>query len=81
MKNNSHIVRVVVMAVVMINSLFLMNGISLLPFTNEEISMAISSVALVISEVWNHYKNNSYTDEAKFADDFIRELKKQKKIK
>lgn len=75
MKKNNQIVRLVVMAIVMINSLFVMNGHNLIPFTDEEISMGISSAALVVSEIVNHYKNNDYSEEAKEGTEYMNELK------
>lgn len=74
----SQLVRVIVMFIVMINSILLMNGIDILPYTDEQINIAISSVALVFSEIWNHYKNNNYSEESIIADEYMHELKKRK---
>lgn len=77
----NQLVRVIVMFIVMINSILLMNGIDILPYTDEQINVAISSVALVVSEIINHYKNNDYSDEAKEGTEYMHELKEEKKIK
>lgn len=75
MNNNNTLVRLIVMIVVMINSAGTMYGYNLIPFTEDEISMGISAVALVISEIWNHYKNNNYSQHAKEAQDKLDEMK------
>ena len=72
-------VRLVILIVVFINTAGMILGYQLLPFENEEIATGISIVALALSEIWNHWKNNSYTDEAKEADIYMSELKEQRK--
>lgn len=72
---NSTFVRLIVMIAVGINSIATMYGHTLIPFTNEEISIGISAVALVGSEIWNHWKNNNYTKRAKEAQKHIDESK------
>lgn len=47
--------------------------------TEEEISKGISSAALVVSEIINHYKNNDYSDEAKQGTEYMNELKNKTK--
>ncbi|MBP1967962.1 SPP1 family holin [Virgibacillus natechei] len=78
MKKDNTIVRLIVMLLVGANSIGTMYGYSLIPFTDEEISMGISAVALVVSEVWNHFKNNNYSKEAKETQQVLDRKKKQK---
>lgn len=75
MNNNNTLVRLIVMILVGVNSIATMYGYTLIPFTDEEISLGISAAAMVISEVWNHYKNNNYTPQAKNAQKHIRNAK------
>jgi hypothetical protein len=51
---------------------------NLILFTEDQISMGISAVALVVSEVWNHWKNNNYTPESKLAQEQLDEMKQSK---
>lgn len=78
-KINNKWVRLIIFIIVAINSGAMILGYKIIPFENEEIVGGLSVVALVISEVWNHWKNNSYTTEAKEADDFLEDLKSAKK--
>lgn len=73
--NNNTLVRLIVMILVGVNSIAMLYGYQLIPFTDEEIATGISVVALVISEIWNHYKNNNYTPEAKKVQGKLDEMK------
>lgn len=72
-------VRLVVLVVVFINSASVMLGKPILPFDNEQIVVGTSIVAMVITEIWNHWKNNSYTNEAREADVYMSKLKERRK--
>ena len=74
----SKYVRLIAMVVVAINSIAVMFGYDIVPFSDDQITMGISAAALVISETWNHYKNNSYSLEAKKADAYMNRLKGDK---
>jgi len=64
-------VRLVAMAVVFANAGALMFGYELLPFDNETIVAGISVIALAGTEIWNHWKNNNWTPEAKRAQKYL----------
>ncbi|MFS8630094.1 MAG: SPP1 phage holin family protein [Bacillales bacterium] len=72
-------VRLIILIVVFINTAGMMLGYQLLPFENEEIATGISIVALALSEIWNHWKNNSYTQSAKEADAYLKARKEKLK--
>ncbi|MFD1066706.1 phage holin [Oceanobacillus locisalsi] len=74
-------VRLIVFVIVAVNSGFMMAGYELLPFDNDQIVVGLSVVAMVVSELWNHWKNNSYTNSAKVADGMLRDDKQNKKLK
>lgn len=78
-KINNKWVRLIVLIVVFINTSGMIFGRQFLPFDNEEIAAGISVVALVINEVWNHWKNNSYTQSAKEADVYLKSKKESSK--
>jgi len=67
-KINNKWIRLSVFIIVAINSAFMMIGDPILPFENEEIVAGLSVFAMVLSELWNHWKNNSYTQKAKEGD-------------
>lgn len=77
-KINNKWVRLITMIIVAVNSSAMIFGYQLIPYSNEEIVAGISVVALIASEIWNHWKNNSYTDEAKEADIYMEELKERR---
>ena len=72
-------VRLIILIVVFINTAGMTMGKQLLPFDNEQIAVGISIVALALSEIWNHWKNNSYTNEAREADIYMSKLKERRK--
>jgi len=78
-KINNKWVRLTVFIIVSINSALMMAGYELLPFDNGEIVMGLSIAAMVINELWNHWKNNSYTGKAKQADNYLESIKKGEK--
>lgn len=78
-KINNGWVRLAVFIIVMINTGATMMGFELLPFSDQQIVSGLSVAAMVISEVWNHYKNNDYSKEAKHATNYLRSMKEQNK--
>lgn len=79
-KINNKWVRLIAWILVFVNTSGLILGYQLLPFDNEELVEIVSVVALFVVELWNHWKNNSYTDEAREADIYMSELKKRRKL-
>ena len=71
-------IRLAVLLILLINQTLMLFGWSPLPFSEEEIYEAASSVALVITALWTWWKNNSVTKEAEEADQYLQELKKMK---
>lgn len=78
-KIDNKYVRLAALIIVAINSAAMMMGYTLLPFNNEEIVTGISILAMVVTEIWNHWKNNSYTRAAKEADKQLEKAKKEAK--
>lgn len=69
------IVRLIVLAIVLINQALVVAGWNPLPFSEEQIYEAVSTVATVVIALWAWWKNNSITKEAQVADEFMNELK------
>ncbi|GIO22899.1 phage holin [Oceanobacillus sp. J11TS1] len=74
-KINNKWVRLAVLIIVFLNTAAMLFGYQLIPLSNEELVSVLSLIALFISEIWNHWKNNSYTSSAKEADKFMEKLK------
>ena len=52
----------------------------LLPFADEEIYEGVSIVVTTAVAFWTSWKNNSFTDEAQIADEYLKQEKELKKI-
>ena len=62
------ITRLVVLAVLLLNQVLITLGWNPLPFSEDQIYEAVSSVATVIVAIYTWWKNNSVTKEAQEAD-------------
>ena len=65
------IVRTVVLAVALVNQGLTISGRNPLPFTNEEVGQGVSMVLTVGASLWAWWKNNSFTQEAIAADEWM----------
>lgn len=74
------IIRTVILAFALFNQLLVMNGVSTLPFTEEGLELFLTGAFTVVASLIAWYKNNSVTKEAKQADEYLEELRIQKKI-
>lgn len=73
------IVRLVVLVILLANQALIVFGLNPLPFSEEQIYEAVSSVATVVVALWAWWKNNSITKEAQEADEYLQELKERRK--
>lgn len=62
------IIRTIIAAIALINSVLIMLGKSPLPFSDEQIYTWLSTVATIATTVWAWWKNNSFTKPAIAAD-------------
>ena len=74
--NKMMITRTAVLVLLLLNQTLVMFGLNPLPFSEEQLFEGITVVLTVAVTYWNWYKNNSFTKEAKEADEYLRELKK-----
>lgn len=74
------LIRLAVLVILLINQFLITVGWNPLPFSEEQIFEAVSSVATVAMAIWAWWKNNSVTEEAKKADEYMKELKKGERI-
>ncbi|GIN59255.1 hypothetical protein J8TS2_35740 [Lederbergia ruris] len=73
------IIRTIVLILALVNQILVMTGISPLPFTSEEIEYFVTGAFTVVATLWTWYKNNSITKEAKQADTYLKQLKRNRK--
>lgn len=66
------IVRTAVLAFALANQALTISGHSPLPFSEEEVGEAVSMVLTAAAALWAWWKNNSFTQAALAADDFLR---------
>ena len=56
-----NITGIFILLLALINSTLQMFGINTLPITNDEISSIVSTVFLIITALWNTWKNRNFT--------------------
>lgn len=72
----STIVRTALLILAIINNLLSVFGKPVLPITDEQLELIISTLITVVVAVVNWWKNNSYTKEAIEADVYLNRLRK-----
>lgn len=75
------IIRLAVLVILMTNQALILFGWEPLPFDEEQIYEAFSTIAVVVASIYNWYKNNSTSKEAIKADEYLKELKDKNKNK
>ena len=65
------IVRTVVLVVALVNQVLVISGHNPLPYSDEEVSQAVSMVITVGASLWAWWKNNSFTQAAIAADEVL----------
>lgn len=69
------IIRTIVLAIALTNQLLIAAGFNPLPFESQDISEFVSSVVTVAAALWSWWKNNSFTEAALKADEYLKECK------
>lgn len=75
--SKSTIIRTVVFAIALLNSVLTMCGLNPLPFSDDEIYEGVSAVVMVVTAIVTWWKNNSFSKAAITADEFLKKLKGQ----
>lgn len=65
------IVRTAVLAFALVNQVLTISGYNPLPFTDEEFGQAVSMVLTAAASLWAWWKNNSFTQNAIIADEYL----------
>jgi len=66
---------ILILLVALINAVLQMFGINTLPIENEEISVIVSGIFLVVASLYNTYKNRNVTTGAQEAQQILDALK------
>ncbi len=72
------LIRTIILALALINQVLAIIGISPLNIADDDISTVISTAWTIIAAVVAWWKNNSFSDAAIKADEFMHELKGDK---
>lgn len=67
------IIRLVVLGILLLNQALIVFGYNPLPFSEEEIYQAVSSVATAVMAIYTWYKDNPVTKKGKHNDKFLRD--------
>ena len=73
------IIRLVVLVILLINNALLLVGKNPLPYSEEEIYLAVSTVATTVVTLWTYWKNNNITKEAQESQSYLKDLKEMNK--
>jgi len=71
------IARTVVLVVALINQALAMFGKEILPFAEDDIYTAVTTILTLGATVWAGWKNNSFTTAAIEADEYMKTLKSE----
>ena len=71
----STIARTGMLIFALVNQVLTMSGFNPLPWSDEEAYEGFTLALTVVSALWAWWKNNSFTQEAIKADEYMRELK------
>lgn len=69
------IIRTIILFISLLNVILRMFGVKTLPIDNELIGEAVSVVILVASTVCSWWYNNSFTEKARKADEYMKSLR------
>lgn len=70
------IIRIIVLVAVLVNQVLVATGKNPLPFADETIYEFASVLVTVAVTIWNAWKNNNFTNEAKATQKILDALKK-----
>ena len=69
------VIRTIILIIALVNQVLTALGKNPLPWSNEEIYSGLSAVATVAAAAWAWWKNNSFTNAAVAADEYMETLK------
>lgn len=69
------IARTIVLALALINQILTAFGYNIIDISEDTVNTLISTIFTAISAIWAFWKNNSFTQKALQADEYMKELK------
>ena len=73
--NTETIIRTIVLAITLLNQTLTMLGKNPLPWAEDDIYTFLSTLATIAATAWAWWKNNSFTQSAIAADEYMKQLK------
>lgn len=64
-----------ILFIAVINAIFQMFGIHLLPIVNDDITNIVSTVFLIVTTLWNTWKNRNFTSASQIAQNITNAIK------
>lgn len=72
------IVRTIIAAIALLNSILIMFGKTPLDLDENIIYVVVSGIATIVTTVWAWWKNNSFTQCAIQADEYLDDIRQEK---
>ena len=72
------IIRTVILAIALINQILMASGKGILPIEDETVNELVTAGFTVVTAIYAWWKNNSFTQKAIRADEYLAELKEDK---
>lgn len=73
------VARTIVLALALVNQLLTAAGYPVLPIEDEQVNTLVSTIWTVVASMWAWWKTNGITKEGIEGENYIKELKSQKK--
>ena len=73
--NAETVTGVLILLVALVNAVLQMFGINTLPIENEEVSNIVSTVFLIVTAIWNTYKNRNISTASQTAQQITNAIK------
>ena len=73
--NAETVTGVLILLVALVNAILQMFGINTLPIGNEEVSNIVSTVFLIVTAIWNTYKNRNISTASQTAQQITNAIK------
>ena len=70
------IIRTIILVIALVNQVLTSLGKNPLPFSDDLVYEAVTLLVTIGASVWAWWKNNSFTQKAIAADEYLAELKK-----
>ncbi len=74
------VARTICLALALVNQLLTMTGHSMINIDDETITTAVSEVWLIIASIWAWWKNNSFSELAIEADQYLNDLRETAEV-